>query len=280
LVTSNCDYRTADDNKQSIAGRAFFNSRSACRARLRPACPQEFRQTKVEAPSTYEAEGASRFCSSSSLTARPALSVPTPRPLVASRTHGPLSAARPLGPPKRPKRPTRERSPILRSARAADPPVHESSPIAQPAELYGTRQRRIRASLDEHRSTRCPPPQKAPSRGRLARWWTICELRGPDARLRELPTLVARRFWGFPRNPVTISGGVRNLYAQLAAPRKSLAGVQFKILHSSTDRMTLPPCESVLSTGCPPARPHRVPHRAADRRVPASSLRGRCEPSG
>ena len=86
----------------------------------------------------------------------------------------------------------REEAPSTYEAEGASQFHNSNSPIARTAKTCGTHHRRI-ANLDEHRSTRCPPSQKAPSQKRLASG-NQRRIPNPAARLRKLPNPV-------PANP-------------------------------------------------------------------------------
>jgi hypothetical protein len=132
-----------------------------------------------------------------------------------------------------------------------DPTVRSLGP-----RLCGTRQHRS-ASLGEHRSTRCPSPQKAPSRGRLAR--VVDHLRTP--RRHRSPLSQAS---GPPGCPLTLrfpleSGHRLWWRAQISTaaerPAQGAGAGDFKLFCSSTGAVELPPCRGMLSTGCPPVHP-------------------------
>jgi len=68
------------------------------------------------------------------------------------------------------------------------------------------------ASLGKHRSTQCLPPRKAPFPGATRQ--VVDHSRTPTTArpLARTSGSDARRPWGFPLNPVTVSGGVRDFY--------------------------------------------------------------------
>jgi hypothetical protein len=141
---------------------------------------------KGRGPSTYEVEGP---LSSAAPATR------SPSPLSAARPHDPHSASRLLSPP----RTVRSAAPRKQSDRSA-------------RRLYGTRQRRCGESQQNiGRLDACLPGRRlSPGATRQV----VDHLRTPQplARLRELPAVNLADPWGFPPDPVTVSGGVRDFY--------------------------------------------------------------------
>jgi hypothetical protein len=68
------------------------------------------------------------------------------------------------------------------------------------------------ANLNEHRSTRCPSPQKAPFPGTARQVVDRCRPHNPLARSRRLEDPEFHWPRSFPRSPVTVSGGVGDFY--------------------------------------------------------------------
>ena len=145
-------------------------------------------------PSTYEVEGPLSSAVRGSPITQPALRSPTSRPALSS--------------------------PITQSAsavRSADP---RGGPIPQPAGLLRntpTSIRQVWANIGRHDACL---PKKAPIPGATRQVVDHSRTPQPPARLRERPAFLLADP-GFPPDPVTVSGGVRDFYRR--HPRRARA---------------------------------------------------------
>jgi len=179
---------TVDDNVRSDSGRILlWNSvRRVVRDRL--GCVRN-NGSQGRGPSTYEVEGPLGSAAPAAQSLSPLLSSPTSRTALSI--------------------------PIARSARQSDPSVREAvRSLSQPVQRNTPTS--IRQVWATHRSTRCLPPRKAPFPGATRQVVDHSRTPQPLARLRELPALMLADPGvspeGSPLNPVTVSGGVRDLY--------------------------------------------------------------------
>jgi len=187
-------------------------------------------------PSTYEVEGPLSSAVRGSPITRPASSSPTSQPALSSPITQPASTARSADP--------RQRSNL--SARR----FPRNTPTSIPA------------SLGEHRSTRCLPPQEgAYPRGRLASWSTTRELHNqPPAHANVQrfcpPTL------GFPPGSGHHLWWRARFLPPPPPPRKRLTTAISGIFTHPQDRPRYPQAD----TGYPPVV-HRLIHTQRPRRA-------------
>lgn len=222
---------TVDDNVRSDSGRILlWNSvRRVVRDRL--GCVRN-NGSQGRGPSTYEVEGPLGSAAPAAQSLSPLLSSPTSRTALSI--------------------------PIARSARQSDPSVREAvRSLSQPVQRNTPTS--IRQVWATHRSTRCLPPRKAPfpgatrqGGGPLANPRTARPLaRTPGSDFRWTP-----RFPSSSRSPSLVAWKISTAAKRGA---QGAGEIDFKILRSSTGDVGLPPCGGMLSTGCPPVRPHAAP---------------------
>ncbi len=186
-------------------------------------------------PSTYEVEGPLSSVVRGSPITQPALRGPTSRPALSS--------------------------PITQSAsavRSADP---RGGPIPQPADFYGTRQRRSGKSGRTSVDTMPASPRRRLTSGATRQLVDHSRTSPPPARLRERPALAARRPWVSPGSGHHLWWRARFLPPP-SPPRKSLENTISGFFTHPQNRPRYPQAE----TSYPPVV-HRFIHTHEPRRA-------------